>query len=180
MSFEKQSINHASNVAVLDMFARFGFACLLCGQTDIRFITKEHYVAKSTFSNRADADVDNLYPACTACNQGKSDMPADAFFVGKHKSEVKSFILNNLARPVSENERLEVIRKYAELIVANARLGKTPSVVMMRFLVDANVRKVLGTLDLSDCFIQGNRADVMNIVKHHDASKAEIFINPSR
>lgn len=180
MSFEKQSINHASNVAVLNMFARFGFACIICGESDIRFITKEHYVAKSTFSHNTDSDLDNLYSACVACNQGKSNMLADSFFVGSKKTAIKLHILDSICRPVSGVERVEVIKAYANLILANARQGKSPAVVMMRFLVDTNVRKILGTLDFSGCFIQGNKSDVQNLIRYHDLTFAEIFINPSR
>lgn len=180
MSFEKQSINHSSNVAVIEMFARFGFACLVCGQTDLRIITKEHFVAKREFASRDLADFENLWTACIACNQSKATMSADAYFVGKRKSELKQFIIDKLQIEVTPDERNEVIRQYATLIIANAKCGNSPSVVMMRFLVDTNVRKTLGVLDLSNCFIQGNRTDVNAIVKYHDTKNAEIFINATR
>lgn len=177
---KKQTINHFENVERLNAFVRFGFACLMCGMSDIRFLSAEHYTPKCLFGgDKKAADTDNIWTSCVDCNQKKADMLPDAFFVGRY-AHLKATIENGLKIPVNAVQRQAMVIIWANKIVESAKMGNAPTVSMIRFLTSLDVRELVGCLDFGDAYIQGNINDIKQLRRYHNLENAEVHVNKTR
>ena len=81
------------------VFERYGRLCVLCGAAQADSV--DHVVALSQGGDPL--DVENLRPACQACNYARGDKPFAAFIAERHRQQLESGARERAQREPSRN-----------------------------------------------------------------------------